>query len=303
MPNPANLVSTSGGGGSNRRLDVDNLMPAMTDEYTFGTEFGARTYVVRFNYVRKADSNGTVVLDLAKPFELWTERRSAVDPGPDNIVGSADDGLMHAWSLPTGHPALATINELTTRSDARTTYNAFEGTLSRHYSNGWSFLASLTADVARPENATPQNPNQAFYNWEDERWNYGLKINGSYTLPWGLGFASTYNAQSGEYFSRTAQMRNALNSTVTVTVDYNAGRYEWVKLWDNRLTKSFNLANGKTLQATLDIYNTLNASTVLTQITQTGPDYLKPGTAASSAATATAILPARILRLGLRYSF
>lgn len=303
VPIAANLVSTSGGGGSNRRLDVDNLKPALTDEYTFGTEFGARSYVVRFNYVRKVDSNGTVVLDLAKPFDLWTEQRSAVDPGPDNIVGNADDGVMYAWSLPAGHPALATVNELTTRSDAKTTYNAFEGTFSRHYSKGWSFLASLTADVANPENATPQNPNQQFYNWELERWNYGVKVNGTYQLPWGIGFASTFNAQSGEYFSRTAQMRNALNSTVTVTVDYNAGRYEWVKLWDNRLTKSFDFGNGRALQATLDIYNTMNASTVLTQITQTGPNYLKPGTAATSAATATAILPARILRLGLKYTF
>lgn len=303
VPDPANLVSTSGGGGSNRRLDIDNLKAATTDEYTLATELGGRSYVVRFNYVRKVDTNGTVVLDLAKPYDLWTEERSAIDPGPDNIVGTADDGVMYAWSLPPGSPALGTVDELTTRSDAKTTYDAFESTFSRHYSNGWSFLASATADVARPKNATPQNPNQAYYNWELDRWNYGIKINGSYDLPWGIGFASTFNAQSGEYYSRTAQMRNALNSTVTIVVDYNAGRYDWVKLWDNRFTKSFKLGNGKALQATLDIYNTLNASTVLTMITQTGPNYLKPGTAASSAATATAILPARIMRFGVKYTF
>lgn len=303
VPVAANLVSTTGGGGSNRRLDVDNLKAATTDEYTLGAEFGAKQYVARFNYVRKIDTNGTLVQDLAKPYELWTEKRTAVDPGPDNIVGTADDGVMYAWSLPVGSPALATVNELTTWSDARTTYNAFEGTFSRRYANGWSMLASLTADVADPKNATPQNPNAEFYNWELKRWNYGVKVNGSYDLPWGIGFASTFNAQSGEYYSRTAQMRNALNSTVTIVVDYNAGRYDWVKLWDNRFTKNFKVGNGRNLQATWDIYNTMNVSTVLTQITLTGPNYLKPGTAASSAATATAIVPARIMRFGLKYSF
>jgi hypothetical protein len=38
-------------------------------------------------------------------------------------------------------------------------------------------------------------------------------------------------------------------------------------------------------------------------ITQTGPNYLKPGTAATSAATAAAILPARIMRFGVKYTF
>ena len=74
------------------------------------------------------------------------------------IVGTADDGVMYAWSLPPGSPALGTVDELTTRSDAKTTYDAFESTFSRHYSNGWSFLASATADVARPKNATPIHP-------------------------------------------------------------------------------------------------------------------------------------------------
>jgi hypothetical protein len=38
-------------------------------------------------------------------------------------------------------------------------------------------------------------------------------------------------------------------------------------------------------------------------INTNGPDYLKPSAGSSSAATATAVLPPRIMRLGLRYTF
>jgi hypothetical protein len=53
----------------------------------------------------------------------------------------------------------------------------------------------------------------------------------------------------------------------------------------------------------VDFYNTLNSSVVLTQVNTNGPDYLKPSTGSSSAATATAILPPRIFRLGVRWKF
>ena len=135
------------------------------------------------------------------------------------------------------------------------------------------------------------------------KWNYAVKMNATYAFPLGITFSTNYNAQSGEYYSRSAQMLNALNSLVTVVVEGNAGRYEWVKIWDNRFTKSFQMGRGKTLQASLDIYNTMNASTVLSQVNTNGPDYLKPSAVSQVAATATAILPPRILRLTARYMF
>ncbi|MEO8070172.1 MAG: hypothetical protein ABI652_02135, partial [Acidobacteriota bacterium] len=144
--------------------------------------------------------------------------------------------------------------------------------------------------------------NQELYNWVFPKWNYSIKVNGTYELPWGISFASTYNAQSGDYFSRSAQMRNALNTLVTIVVQGNAGRYEWVRLWDNRFAKTFKMGR-QSLQLSVDIYNTLNASTVLTQVNTNGPDYLKPSAGSTSAATATAILPPRILRLGARFTF
>lgn len=303
VPVPGSLASTSGGG--TQALDT-NLRALITDEYTIGTEFGHKDYLVRFNYVRKNDGGGSKVLDLAMPYEAYTDVRSAIDPGRDNLVGTADDGAMEAWSVPRSYPGFNQVNRLITNLDdgeGGARYTAYEATISKQRSHGWSFLASGVIDMADATNADPQNPNEDRYNWQFPKWNYGIKINGTYDLPFGISVASTYNAQSGEYFGRSAQMRNALNSLVTIVVDGNAGRYDWVRLWDNRFTRTFGLGSGKTFQVSLDIYNTLNASTVLSQVNINGPDYLKPSAGSTSAATAQAILPPRILRLGARFTF
>ena len=303
-PVALNLAGVSGGGGT-QRLDT-NLTALITDEYTLGAEFGTRNYLTRFNLVRKVDAGGSKVLDLAMPFDAYTDVRTAADPGRDNIIGTADDGVMYAWSVPRTYPGFNQVNRLITNlagGEGGADYTAYEATFSKQYSQGWSFLASGTADVGKTRNADPQNPNQERYNWEFPKWNYGVKINGTYDLPFGISLSSSYNAQSGEYFSRSAQMRNALNTLVTVVVEGNAGRYEWVRLWDNRLTKNFAVRRGQSLQLSLDIYNSLNASTVLTQVNLNGPDYLKPSAGSTNAATATAILPPRILRLGVRWTF
>ena len=304
VPIAANLGSTTGNSNTSK-LDT-NLTALTTDEYTVGAEFGTRVYMMRLNVVRKIDKGGSKTLDLAMPYEAYTDMRSAIDPGVDNIEGTADDGVMYAWSVPRSYPGFGQVNRLITNlaeGEGGSKYTAYEATFSKHYANGWSFLASGTADVGRAINPYAATPNEALYNWSFPKWNYGVKINGTYQLPLGISVASSYNAQSGEYFSRSAQMRNALNSLVTVVVEGNAGRYDWVRIWDNRFSKSFAMGNGRSLQASVDVYNTLNASTVLTQINTNGPNYLKPSAGSSSAATATAILPPRIMRLSLRYTF
>jgi Carboxypeptidase regulatory-like domain len=306
VPVPANLASTTGGGGT-QRLDT-NLTAPITNEYTIGTEFGTRTYLMRLNVVRKIDKGGNKTLDLAMPYAAYTDLATAVDPGVDNVVGTADDGVMYAWSVPRSYPGFGQVNKLITNladGEGGAKYTAYEATFNKQYSKGWSFLASGTMDVGRTVNPNPLSltPNDLMYNWSFQKRNYSVKVNGSYQFPLGISFSSSYNAQSGEYYSRSAQMRNALNTLVTVVVQGNAGRYDWVRLWDNRFTKSFTVGKGRSLQASLDIYNTLNASTVLAQVNTNGPNYLKPSAASMVAATATAILPPRILRIGMRYTF
>jgi len=120
-------------------------------------------------------------------------------------------------------------------------------------------------------------------------------------LPWGFRWGSTYDAQSGAPFNRTVQVRNALNSTVTVTVEGRAGYYDWVKIWDNRVSKVFKISENQSIEGMFDLYNTLNTSTVLSQTNQNGPNYLKP--TQGSGFASSPILPPRIFKLGVRWKF
>ena len=72
----------------------------------------------------------------------------------------------------------------------------------------------------------PRNPNEAAYNWEDPQSYQGVRMSGTYELPWSLLVASTFTAQQGEYYNRVVQVRDALNTLVNVTVEGQAGRYD-----------------------------------------------------------------------------
>lgn len=306
VPVPANLASTSGGAGE-RTLD-GNLKGSWMDEYTAGVEMGfKRDYVIRFNAVRKYDYGGSKALNLATPYSAFSDVRSGVDPGRDNVTGTSDDGVVYAWSVPVSNP-----NRNLTKTHAvqvegnedADMYMAYESTFSKQYSNGWSLLASYQTDFGKVRGSNPQNPNALYYNWQDPEWNYAFKLSGQYDLPLGLMFSTAYSAQAGAYYGRQVQVRNALNSLVTVQVEGQAGRYPWIKLLDMRVAKVVKLGDHHSFEGWLDIFNTLNSSAVRSHITLNGPNYLKPiSTGGIDASAASSILTARILKIGGRWRF
>jgi hypothetical protein len=305
IPNAADLQSVTGGRGD-RRLDP-NLKPEGMDEFTGGVDLGInRDLTLRFNVVRKLDWGGSKELDLAQPSEAFTDRRTGIDPGRDNIAGTADDGIVEVWSVPRSYPTFGQVIQLTTNTEpneGEDKYWAFETTASKRYANGWSLLGSYSIDRRDVRNNTPRNPNEGRYNWELPQTFQGVRLSGTYELPWRVLIASTFTGQQGEYFPRQVQVRNALNSLVTVTVEGQAGRYDWVKLLDLRLSKSF--VRGKhSFEGMFDVFNLTNTSVVLRHINVNGPNYLKPlATSGIDAASANPIPAPRIFRLSARYRF
>ena len=295
VPRPQDLASTSGGGGI-QTLDK-NLDGSYTDEYTTGIEMGFnRDYSLRFNVVRKMDYGGSKVLDLAQPLSAYTDVRYAVDPGRDNIVGTADDRQMQAWSVPRTYPTFGQVINHTVQvaeNEGNDLYTAYEVTFNKQYSDKWSLLVSYLGDFAKTRGNIPTTPNGLIYRWEYPTWNNTWKLSGQYDLPWGLMYSSAYLAQTGDYHGRSAQMRNALNSNVTLTVEGRVGRYDRVKLWDNRISKTFQMGDRHSIEGMFDLFNSLNSSVVTGQTNQNGPDYLKP----------TSIISPRIFRLGVRWKF
>ena len=309
VPNPAQLTSVSGG-STNRTIDL-NLKGPYVDEYTAGFDVGInRVMTLQFNYVKKLDGRGNETLNLALPYDAYTLSATGIDPGPDNVTGTADDRSLPVYSVPRTYPTFGQVIERviqTEKGEGRNKYDAFGITFNKQFANNWSLLVSLDVDYRDLNDNDPRNPNEALYGpalaasgtnantygRSGDSWNQAVRVSGTYQLPWGLMFASSLNAQSGDYYVREAQIRDALNQTITIRVDPQAGRYDWVRIWDNRISKRFRMPRGHSVEAQLDVFNTLNVNTVTAQTNRNGSTYLRP----------TTIIAPRVARVGLRYRF
>ncbi|HUQ89164.1 MAG TPA: TonB-dependent receptor [Vicinamibacterales bacterium] len=306
VPIAANLTSTTG--GSNRSIDPD-LKGPYVDEYTAGLDVGLnRTMTVQFNYVRKIDGNGNKSINLALPYEAYTVATTGVDPGPDNRTGTADDQTLTVYSVPRTYAGFGQNVERIVQAEGNNRYHAFGVTFNKQYANNWSFLFSFDRDYRDLRDNAPRNPNEALYGpgtttgnnygiqnfqFATPSWNSAMRLSGTYLLPWGITFASSFQAQSGDYYTREVQIRDALNTLIAIRINPQQGRYEWTKIWDNRLSKRIKTFGSQSVEGTFDLFNTLNANTITTQTVRNGATYGAP----------TEILPARVFRLGVRYRF
>jgi len=310
--------SSCSGGGGTQVLDpkLDN---SYTDEYTAGVELGLRKdYLLRFNAVRKMDYGGSKTLDLAQPFSAYTDIRQGVDPGRDDTFGTADDGVVYVYSVPRTFPTAGQVNQFTTNRDkneGNSLYTGFDITLNKQHANKWSYLIGFTPSYRKGGVNLPLTPNNTLYSRIAPSWDSAIKMNGTYDLPFGFRYGATFQTQSGDWYGRTVTVRNALNSNVNVAVDQHVARYEWVKLWDNRISKTFKIGDRNSIEGTLDIFNTMNVNTVTSQVTsqssiqtpnqpRSNLDYGKPLAGGGiDASAASSIIAARILRFGARWRF
>ncbi|MBI4473896.1 MAG: hypothetical protein HY646_14610, partial [Acidobacteria bacterium] len=185
----------------------------------------------------------------------------------------------------------------------------YEATFNKQYADKWSLLFGYTTSYRKIGVIDPLTPNDLLYSKIAPSWDHALKLNGTYDLHWGIRYAATFNAQSGDWYGRTVQVRNALNSNVNVTVEQQVARFAWVHVWDNRISKVFQLGDRHSIEGTFDMFNMLNVNTVLRQVTNqiaggSNPDYGKPVAGGGiDASAASSIVAPRIFRLGARWRF
>jgi hypothetical protein len=125
----------------------------------------------------------------------------------------------------------------------------------------------------------------------DRPWN--LKVAGTYEAPFNILLSGFFRVQSGQPFPRVIQVRNLNQGTVNVYAEpVGERRLPTVTTLDLRCSKNFDLLRGR-LGLSLDVFNVMNANTVLAAQNLSGPAYMTP----------TALLAPRIARLGISYQF
>jgi hypothetical protein len=151
-------------------------------------------------------------------------------------------------------------------------------------------------------NSIADNPNQDYFPLDTTREWY-FKGQGTYILPWDIYTSAYVQSVSGTMQQRTYIFRAVdpaggprLPNSATITLPlepFGASQLPTLTSVNWRASKRLALPNKQRLELVVDLFNALNANTVTSQSFVSGPTY----------GAISAIVPPRIVRLGVTYSF
>jgi len=211
------------------------------------------------------------------------------------------------------------VNELdTTSANNKRSYNGFDVLVNGRGRNGATLSGGINVGHTINIICDVGDPNalrfcdQSQYNIP---WSTTLKINGSYRLPYSIRLSGVF--QSADGFGPSAPANTApappdnhdvmnnyqVSRTVVPTLtqtqvnvlldEPGSNRMPRVSQLDFSLSKTFRMQRNILLSPQMDIFNTLNANTVLTQVTTYGASLGNPNT----------ILTGRLVRFQVRVQF
>lgn len=300
-PGELELSSFTGFGGLFPLMDQDAKRP-YSDELNVGIEHQlVPNLSVGVSYHRRQHRDGLGLIDRARPASAYTPiERTYNDPerGSQTIA---------VYDL---DPALRTVRDrfITNVDVLESNYNGVQFDVQKRMSDRWQMLAGLSVQRHRgffhegtytnPGAVTDHgNPNYRLNKddsaiFTDLPWTFTLS--GSYVLPYDVVFSGKYTARSGDPLSRTIQISGLNQGTDTVWVQPRGDdRAETVSEFvDIRFAKRFPLGLSR-LEATLDVFNLLNANHVQLQTEAIGTAIGRP----------TRILAPRIVRFGITARF
>jgi hypothetical protein len=296
-----------GGALANGIVNKNETQP-WTDEYMlqFEKELAA-DFAVRVTGAYSRALNQYRLVNTLRPYSAYSIPITNRDPGPDGVVGTADDpgGSITYFEYPASLQGAAFQAPMVVNDDrANQTYRTIEVAATKRLSSRWQVMASYTATKINsplPVNVGGGNspafntvdPNSEIFA-ADRTWERGGRLSGSYMLPWDLLVSANFSYQTSSPNARTALFRGgATIPSITLKVEPLTNYLPSTGMLNSRVEKRIMLGRGQNVAVRLNIYNTLNANTVTASVVQSGPNFGR----------ATAILPPRLFELSASYSF
>jgi hypothetical protein len=312
------LISTAGGAGS---VKVDRNI-----DQPYGLELSTHlehellpSLSVRGSYVFKATRDEYAEVDTIRAGAL-TVPFNFLDPGPDGLTSTGDDKTVPLFGMPAGTASnrIYTNPEKVGLPGYDGDYHTVEFAINRRLKNKWMLLSSfehtwsnsfVTTAAAtgalvaiRHGNSYLWNPNQRRFGRQEQTfWNF--KLVGRYELPWQLAVAGSYKLQSGFNYARAASVTIPnLGATSVQMEPISANRSPNVGILDLRAEKSFKFAGSRKVTAMVDVFNALNADTVVNfRVTSVAVN--TPNQVNNRFNELIALLDPRIVRFGVRLDF
>ena len=238
------------------------------------------------------------------------EQRTRINPGPDNIVGTADDLGETPWYFrlnPSQNKMLITnprkglSNSLI--DDPKLSSKGFQIQFNKRFSNRWQMIAAYMYTVAEGNidqgdmGGAVNDPNAFIRAYGQRDQFYGMphqfKLSGNVVLPLEISFGFIASYLSGNtmramyYFSTTA-------GTITQALwQMGTKKYDPVALLDLRAEKRFPLRAGM-VTVFVDLFNALNNDIVTGRYLYASPTLFNK---------ISQVTPPRQIRAGFRFIF
>jgi outer membrane receptor protein involved in Fe transport len=248
------------------------------------------------------------VLNNLRPPDVYTIPITNPDPGPDGLVGSADDpgAILTYWDYPAEYRGAAFQQPmLVNDSSADESYRSFEVAVSKRMSNRWQMMASYSAtklDVpfvpttggAFTVNLPALDPNAEILA-SNETWEWLGRMSGAYSFPLDVQVSANFEHRSGSPWARTVSVRGGqqIPSLTLRAEPIGARRLPNLSLLNMRVEKSLRMTGNQRVALRLNVYNVFNVNTVLTNNTLSGSAFGRP----------TSIQAPLIAEIGVNYTF
>ncbi len=251
----------------------------------------------RASYVYRREVDRFQGVNVLRPREAYGIAIPAVDPGPDGVIGTADDGpAITYYEYGAAYAGAANIRTVDQNLPGyENSYNSIEVAAQKRLSNRWQLVTSfLATHVDDWIGGVPVTPNDEFFP-KRKYWEWAYKVAGSYNLPYDIQVAGTFSSQSGSVWGRDARFTAGLvrsGSLILRMEDAAANRLPTQNLLNFRVEKRQKLRYG-TASFQFDLFNATNSNVELGVTTRSGPSF----------GQITSIVPPRVARLAVSYNF
>jgi hypothetical protein len=279
------------GGTSTDALDPRLRLPYMHEATLHVQREAPAQIVVTTGMVWRGERQQGLRQPATWPFEAFTVPAPRMDPGPDGVAGTGDDGAeVLLYDLPPGVDAsTGTMVRNVDRSDSD--FVTWDLAAERAFRGRWSLSASVARTWNRDHagaflnqplrnNEYPQTPNDLINTDGDVRYIFSVwtaKAFGTVEVPWRIRLTPIVRYQSGHPFGRTFQTQLPNYGVVRVLAERLGTRQQdSVLLIDVRTERTLRSADARRVAVFVEVFNVLNANPEQTVNWSSGAAFLRP---------------------------
>ncbi len=280
------------------RFDTDTPRPTNWEEAVSVTQEVRNGIAVTGGYYRRTFQHLSMTRNLAVDPVTGYTPFTITAPTDPNLPGGGGEVITMYNLVPA---LLGASDSVSTFSDSNTqVYNGVEFSVNARLAHGGFLLGGITTERTATNTCDVANPNSLRFCDHTPPFRTLYKLSGGYTLPYDIQLSGSLQAIPGSDIGATYSFNSAVagvpltggGSLSVQLIEPDTKFYDYNTQLDLRVARTFRFSTRR-FQAYMDIFNILNASTVVSLNQTYGGAWLNP----------LVVMQARRLQFGGRFDF